>query len=159
MSNYFINNRQLVPQLAINTGTTQNPVYSNLCCASEITLNADLETQDFYTFCDALKRYVTTGSEVGFTTTIKLDIQNVAVKELLSKVHALIKNGTVAQFTNVAIEFQLLSGLEDSTLVYTTYTATANLAVSDLGGSAEDVSEFNLELKLNGTATEVSASM
>lgn len=156
---YFINNRQFIKELSINTGTTANPVYSNICCASEITLNADLETQDFYTFCDALKRYVTTGSEVGFTTTIKLDAQNTAVLAVLDKVHALIANGTVAQFTNVGIEFQLLSGYSNETLEYTTYTANANLAVSDLGGSAEDVSEFNLELKLNGTATEAGTSM
>ena len=159
MANYFVNNRQLIQMLAINTGTTANPVYSNLCVSSEIQLITDIEEQDFYVFCDALKRYVTTGADVGFTATVKLDIQSEAVQEVLSKVHALIKDGTVNQFSNVMIKFSLLSGISENTLEYTTYTATANMKVSDLGGSAEEVSEFAVELKLNGKATEEGASM
>ncbi len=155
---WFTNNRQLIPELAINTGTTSVPVYSNLCCSSEIGILTDLETQDFYVFCDALKRYITTGADVGFTATVKLDVQSVGVQEILSKVHTLISTGAVTQFTNVMIQFQLLTGVSESTLTYETYTANANLTVSDLGGAAEDASEFSIELKLLGPAT-ASASL
>lgn len=159
MANYFVNNRQLISSLAINTGTSANPVYSNLCVSSEIGITTDIEETDFYVFCDALKRYVTTGADVGFNATVKLDIQNEAVQELLAKVHALIKDGTINQFSNVMIQFTLLSGIDNDTLEYTTYTANANMMISDLGGSAEEVSEFSVELKLNGKATEQGASM
>lgn len=159
MANYFVNNRQLIEELSINTGTSANPVYSPLCVSSDIGLNTDIEEQDFYVFCDALKRYVTTGADVGFNATVKLDIQSLAVQEVLSKVHSLIKDGTVNQFSNVMIKFALLSGISNDTLEYTTYTATANMMVSDLGGSAEEVSEFTVEFKLNGKATESGTSM
>ena len=33
---FFTNNRQLIKGLAINTGTTANPVWKDLCCASEL---------------------------------------------------------------------------------------------------------------------------
>lgn len=153
MPNYFVNNRQVIKELAINTGTSSSPTYSNLCVSSEIGITTDLETQDFYVFCDALKRYITTGADVGFTATVKLDIQSAGVQEILSKVHTLIASGAVSQFSNVMIQFQLLSDVNNDTLTYTTYTATANMTVSDLGGAAEDASEFSIELKLNGPAT------
>lgn len=153
MSSYFTNNRQVIPELSINTGTTASPVYSSLCVSSEISIVTDLETQDFYVFCDALKRYITTGADVGFTATVKLDIQSEGVQEILNKVHTLIASGTVSQFSSVMIQFQLLTSISDDTLEYTTYTATANMTVSDLGGAAEDASEFSIELKLNGPAT------
>ena len=153
MANYFVNNRQVIPELAINTGTSQSPSYSNLCVSSEIGITTDLETQDFYVFCDALKRYITTGADVGFTATVKLDIQSAGVREILSKVNTLISTGAVSQFSNVMIKFQLLTGISEDTLTYETYTATANMTVSDLGGAAEDASEFSIELKLNGPAT------
>lgn len=153
MPNYFVNNRQFVKELAINTGTTSAPTYSNLCVSSEIGVVTDLETQDFYVFCDALKRYITTGADVGFTATVKLDIQSAGVQGILSKVHTLIASGAISQFSNVMIQFELLSGINNDTLEYTTYTATANMTVSDLGGAAEDASEFSVEFKLNGPAT------
>lgn len=151
--NWFLNNRQVIKSLAINTGTTSAPVYTNLCVASEIGIMTDLETQDFYVFCDALKRYLTTGADVGFSATIKMDIQNAGVQELLSKVHTLISTGAISQFSNVMIQFELLTGVSSDTLTYEQYDATANLTISDLGGSAEDASEFSIELKLNGPAT------
>ena len=151
--NWFLNNRQVIKSLAINTGTTSVPVYTNLCVASEIGIMTDLETQDFYVFCDALKRYLTTGADVGFNATIKMDIQNAGVQELLSKVHTLISTGAISQFSNVMIQFELLTGVSSDTLTYEQYDATANLTISDLGGAAEDASEFSIELKLNGPAT------
>ena len=34
MPNYFVNNRQVIKELAINTVTSAAPVYSNLCVSS-----------------------------------------------------------------------------------------------------------------------------
>lgn len=151
---YYTNNRQLINKLAVNTGTTSTPVYTDLCSATERTLNFDMDTQDFSVFCDALKRHVTTGANVSIETTIKLDVENAGVQSLLDNVHSLIASGTIAQFNNVMIQFGLLSGMTNSTLEYTTYNATANMSIESLGGAAEDVSEFAVTFTLNGTATE-----
>ena len=74
---YFVNNRQVINRLAINTNTAQSPTYTDLCCASERTINFDFDTQDFSVFCDALKRHVTTGADVQIATTLKLDAEPV----------------------------------------------------------------------------------
>lgn len=150
---YYTNNRQLINKLAINTGTTSTPVYTDLCSATERTINLDMDDQDFSVFCDALKRHVTTGANVSIETTIKVDAENAGIQSLLANVHSLIKDGTIAQFNNVMIQFGLLSGMTSSTLEYTTYNATANMSVESLGGAAEDVSEFAVTFTLNGTAT------
>ena len=151
---YYTNNRQLINKLAINTGTTSVPVYTDLCSATERTINLDMDDQDFSVFCDALKRHVTTGANVSIETTIKVDAENAGIQSLLANVHSLIKDGTIAQFNNVMIQFGLLSGMTNSTLEYTTYNATANMSIESLGGAAEDVSEFAVTFTLNGTATE-----
>ena len=72
---------------------------------------------------------------------------------MLGKVHTLLSEGTIEQFNNVEIKFDLLTAVENSALSYTTYTADVNLSLSDLGGAAEDVSEFSFEMTLIGTAT------
>ena len=151
----FINNRQLIKDLGINTSSTSTPTYSNVCCASEIGLNTDVETQDFYVFCDAIQRHLTTGLNIVLNTTIKVDVENAGVLALLAKVHTAIKDGTVTQFNNVQIQFSVLSGYTNGAFEYTTYSANANITISDLGGAAEDVSEFAVEFQLNGTATVV----
>ena len=151
----YINNRQLIKDLGINTSSTSTPNYSNVCCASEIGLNTDVETQDFYVFCDAIQRHLTTGLNIVLNTTIKVDVENAGVLALLAKVHTAIKDGTVTQFNNVQIQFSVLSGYSNGAFEYTTYTANANMTISDLGGPAEDVSEFAVEFQLNGTATVV----
>ena len=51
--NYFINNREFIKNLAINTGTSETPVFTTICTTSEINIDVDLETKDFYVFCDA----------------------------------------------------------------------------------------------------------
>ncbi len=84
---------------------------------------------------------------------MKLDANNSGDIELLTKVHTLISAGTIEQFNNVGIKFDLLTSVSGSTLTYTTYEAEVNLSLSDLGGSAEDVSEFSFEMTLIGTAT------
>ena len=61
---YFVNNRQVINKLEVNTGTELSPSYADMCCATERTLNINLEEQDFAVFCDALRRHVTTGADV-----------------------------------------------------------------------------------------------
>lgn len=153
---YFTNNRQLINRLAINTGTAQNPSYTDLCCASERTINLDMDEQDFSVFCDALKRHVTTGADVSIETTLKLDASNAGIIAILGNVHTLLASGAIAQFNNIMIQFGLLSGYSDSTLSYTTYNAVADMTIESLGGAAEDVSEIAVTFKLNGTATTAS---
>ena len=154
---WYINNRELVKNLAINTGTTSNPTYTTICTTSEIGIETELEEKDFYVFCDALQRKVITGASVTLTGTLKLDVNNTGDMALLDKVHTLIADGEVAQFSGVMVKFDLLSGVDNGTLEYTTYTAQVSLNLSDLGGAAEDEAEFGFEMQLIGKGTEISA--
>ena len=151
--NWFISNRDLIKNLAVNTGTTENPTYTTICTASEIAIDTDLEEKDFYVFCDSLQRKIVTGASVVLSGTIKLDVNNTGVLDLLGDIHSLISAGTISQFNNKQIKFDLLTGVENNVLEYTTYTANATLSLSDLGGNAEDESEFGFEMTLIGTAT------
>ena len=155
---WYINNRELVKNLAINTGTTQNPAYTAICTTSEIGVETELEEKDFYVFCDALQRKVITGASVTLTGTLKLDVNNTGDIALLDKVHTLIGDGEVAQFSGVQIQFDLLSGATGGVLEYTTYQAQVSLNISDLGGAAEDEAEFSFEMQLIGKGTEVTSS-
>lgn len=155
---WYISNRELIKNLAINTGTTLSPTYTTICTTSEVGVNTDFEEKDFYVFCDALQRKVITGASVTLSGTLKLDINNEGDIAILDRVHTLIGDGEISQFSSVQIQFDLLSGVNNSTLEYTTYQAQATLNVSDLGGAAEDESEFSFELQLIGKATEVSSS-
>lgn len=156
--NWFINNRELIKNLAINTGTTQLPEYTTICTTSEISVETELEEKDFYVFCDALQRKIITGASVTLTGTLKLDVNNDGDLALLDKVHTLIGDGEVSQFTNVGIQFDLLTGVSGGVLEYTTYQASASLSISDLGGAAEDEAEMGFELQLIGKGTEVASS-
>ena len=158
MNNWFINNRELIKNLAINTGTTQNPSYTSICTTSEVGVETELEEKDFYVFCDALQRKIITGASVTLTGTLKLDVNNTGDLAILDKVHTLIGDGEVSQFSNIGIQFDLLSGATGGVLEYTTYQATVSLNVSDLGGAAEDESEFSFEMQLIGKATEVTSA-
>lgn len=111
-----------------------------------------------YVFCDALQRKVITGASVTLTGTLKLDVNNTGDIAFLDKVHTLIADGEVAQFSGVQIQFDLLSGVSNGTLEYTTYQAQVSLNISDLGGAAEDEAEFGFEMQLIGKATEVTSS-
>jgi hypothetical protein len=155
--NYFISNRELIKNLAINTGTSSNPVYTPICTTSEVNVSTELESKDFYVYCDALQRKLITGATVMLSGTLKLDVNNAGDLKLLDAVHTLIADGEIAQFNAIKIQFDLLTGQNDGVLEYTTYQATCTLSVSDLGGAAEDESEFSFEMQLIGTATEVSA--
>ena len=158
MNNWFINNRELIKNLAINTGTTENPVYTPICTTSEVGVETELEEKDFYVFCDALQRKVITGASVTLTGTLKLDVNNTGDIAILDKVHTLIGDGEVSQFSNIGIQFDLLSGATGGVLEYTTYQANVSLSVSDLGGAAEDESEFSFEMQLIGKATEITSA-
>ena len=155
---WYISNRELIKNLAINTGTTQNPVFTTICTTSEIGVETELEEKDFYVFCDALQRKLITGASVTLTGTLKLDVNNAGDLAFLDKVHTLIGDGEVSQFCGILVQFDLLSGVENSTLEYTTYQAQVSLNLSDLGGAAEDESEFSFEMQLIGKATEVASA-
>ena len=155
---WYINNREVIKNLAINTGTTQAPTYTNICTTSEIGIETELEEKDFYVFCDALQRKVITGASVTLTGTLKLDVNNTGDIAFIDKVHTLIADGEVAQFSGVQIKFDLLSGVSNGALEYTTYQAQVSLNISDLGGAAEDEAEFGFEMQLIGKATEVTSS-
>ena len=157
-TNWFISNRELVRNLAINTGTTEVPVYTPICTTSEVSVSTEMETKDFYVFCDALQRKIITGASVMLSGTLKVDVNNDGDIAILDKVHTLIGDGEITQFSNVGIQFDLLSGVTGGVLEYTTYQATVSLSVSDLGGAAEDESEFSFEMTLIGTATEITSS-
>ena len=157
-TNWFISNRELVKNLAINTGTTEVPVYTPICTTSEVSVSTEMETKDFYVFCDALQRKIITGASVMLSGTLKVDVNNDGDIALLDKVHTLIGGGEISQFSNVGIQFDLFSGVSGGVLEYTTYQATVSLSLSDLGGAAEDESEFSFEMTLIGTATEITSA-
>lgn len=155
---FYTDNRSFIKNLKINTGTTALPAFTGVCTASEINLNTDLEIKDFYTFCDALKRKIITGAEMSIEANIKIDANNSAVVELLDRVHTLISAGTISQFNNLLIQFDLLSGLSGGVLEYTTYQINTNLEVSDLGGNAEDEADMTATFNFIGKGTEITSS-
>lgn len=150
MEEFYVNNRDLIKGLSINTGTTSNPVFTEMCTMTEATFNSDQEQQDFYVFCDAIQRSIITGVAMSIETTVKLDINNASIKALLGMIHTLLKDGTIAQFNNQLIQFELLTGVETGTLKYTKYKVPCVLNFGELGGSAEDASEFSLTIVING---------
>lgn len=154
----YINNRELIKNLAINTGTTTTPVYTPICTTSEVSISTELNEKDFFVFCDALQRKIITGASVMLSGTLKLDVENEGDLALLDKVHTLIGDGEITQFSNVGIQFDLLTGSTSGVLEYTTYQANVSLNLSDLGGAAEDESEFSFEMQFIGKATEVTSA-
>ena len=154
----YINNRELIKNLAINTGTTLNPTYTSICTTSEVSITTELNEKDFYVFCDALQRKIITGASVMLSGTLKLDVENEGDLAFLDKVHTLIGDGEITQFSNVGIQFDLLTGSTGGVLEYTKYQANVSLNLSDLGGAAEDESEFSFEMQLIGKATEVASA-
>lgn len=153
--NFFVNNRQVIRGLALNTGTSAVPAYTEMCTETEVTLATDFEQQDFYVFCDAIQRSIITGVAMSIETTVKLDINNTAIQELIGKIHTLLKDGDIAQFNNQLIQFELLTGVEEGVLTYTKYNVPVILNFSELGGAAEDASEFALTIVINGKGTVV----
>lgn len=156
--NWFISNREFIKNLAVNTGTSSSPVFTTMCTTSEVGVETDLEQKDFYVFCDALQRRITTGAAVTLTGTVKIDVNNAAITTLLGDVHALIADGTISQFNNILIQFDLLTGVNNSVLEYTTYQVPVSLTLSDLGGAAEDEGEFSFEMAFIGKGTVVTSA-
>ena len=150
---YFVPSREVIKNFAINTGTTANPVYTNLCTASELALNSDFTTQEFFVFCDAIQRSVKTGVALTIEGTAKIDINNAAIKKVLGNIHTLITSGTISQFNNVLARFDLLTNVNNGVLEYTTYYVSTNFSLESLGGAAEGIGEFAMSLTINGTGS------
>ena len=153
---WYVNNREVIKNLSLNTGTSEAPVFTSMCTSSEIGLTTDFEQQDWYVFCDSIQRSLITGVAMSIETTVKIDMNNTAITGILGDIHALIKNGSVAQFNNQLVQFELLTGIEQNALTYTKYKVPAVLNFSDLGGAAEDSGEFTLTIVINGKGEVVS---
>lgn len=157
MNEFYVTNRDVIKNLAINTGTSSVPVFTNLCTLSDLTLNYDFTTKDWSVFCDAIKRSIITGVAMSIEGTVKLDINNKAIEKILGNIHTLIASGTISQFNNILAKFDLLTKVEGGVLEYTTYQVNTKLTLDSLGGSAEDEGSFDITMTINGTGEEVSA--
>ena len=155
---HFINNRQFIKGLAVNTGTSQNPVFTKMCTASELTFSTDFEEKTFYVFCDAIQRAIKTGVAMKIEGTVKIDMNNTAIVALLGDIHTLISTGEIAQFSNQQMEFDLLTGISEGVLEYTTYRVPVSFSLSDLGGAAEDEGDFSITINITGKGTVVASS-
>ena len=107
--NFFINNRELIKNLSLNTSTSSSPTFTSMCTTSEITLNTEFEEKTFYVFCDAVQRAILTGVALGLDTTVKIDMNNTAIQNVFSNLKTLLSTGNIAQFNNQLIQFDLLS--------------------------------------------------
>lgn len=151
--NWFVNNREVVRNLAVNTGTSQAPVYTQFCTTSEVSLAIDSEVKDFYVFCDAIKRSVLTGVALTLKATVKIDMNNEAIKSMLANIHAIIENGEIGQLNNVSAQFELLDDVSGGVLTYVKYNVPCVMKIEELGGAAEDEGGYSLELVINGKGT------
>ena len=150
MNEFYVNNREVIKNLGLNTGTSETPVFTSMCTTTEIGLTTDFEQQDWYVWCDAIQRSLITGAAISIDTTVKIDMNNAAIQGILGNIHTLIKDGTVAQFNNQLVQFELLTGVQQGALTYTKYKVPCTLNFSDLGGAAEDSGEFALTIVVNG---------
>ena len=150
---FYVTNRDVIKNLKINTGTSSTPTFTDLCTTSELTLNQDFEEKDWYVFCDSIQRSIITGVSMTLEGTVKIDVNNTAIQNILGKVHTLLSAVTISQFNNLQVKFDLLTGVNNAVLEYTTYTANVKMTLESLGGSAEDEGEFGFTMTINGTAT------
>ncbi len=86
MNEFYVTNRDLIKNLQLNTGTTAVPTFTALCTTSELTLSQDFEEKDWYVFCDAIQRSIITGVSMTLEGTIKIDVNNTAIQNILGKV-------------------------------------------------------------------------
>lgn len=154
---FYVTERDVIKNFSINTGTTAVPVFTGLCTTSELSLNTDFNEKSWYVFCDAIQRSINTGVAITIEGTIKIDINNVAIQKVLGNIHTLLEEGTISQFNNILARFDLLTGVNNAVLEYTTYEVNAKLTLESLGGSAEDEGEFSFTLAINGKASTPSA--
>ena len=157
MNEFFLTNRDVIKNFAFNTGTSANPSFNSICTATELSLNTEFNEETFSVFCDAIQRSIKTGVALSLEGTIKIDINNTAIQKVLGDIHTLISTGSIAQFNNQLVQFDLLTGVNNSVLEYTKYQVSVSYSLESLGGGAEDVAEFAITMILNGTGTEVSA--
>ena len=151
---FFVSNREVIKDFGINTGTADNPSYTTICSMSSMDLGLDLNEETFYVFCDALRRAVITGASLTINANVKIDMDNSAIVQLLGDVKSLLTSGTVSQFNNVLCSLKLLTSLTSGVLTYTTINALpVNIKITSLGGDAEGVGEFDLEVSIIGTGT------
>lgn len=151
---FFVSNREVIKDFGINTGTSLSPTYTTICSMSSMDLGLDLNEETFYVFCDALRRAVITGASLTINANVKIDMENSAIVQLLGDVSTLLTAGTVSQFNNVLCSLKLLTSLVSNTLTYTTINALpVNIKLTSLGGDAEGVGEFDLEMSIIGTGT------
>lgn len=155
---FFLNNREIIKNLSLNTGTSQVPKFTTMCTTSEVALTTDFEKQDFYVFCDAIQRSIITGVALAIECTVKIDMNNTAIQNTLANIHTLISQGTVAQFNNQLVQFELIDTVEEGALTYKKYQVPVCLEFSDLGGAAEDSGEYSLVINIIGKGQEVSAA-
>lgn len=152
---FYVNNREVIKNLSLNTGTSAVPEFTAMCTTTEVGLTTDFEQQDWYVFCDAIQRSIITGAALSIDTTVKIDMNNASIVKVLGDIHTLIKDGTVAQFNNQLVQFELLTGVQEGALTYTKYKVPCTLNFSDLGGAAEDSGEFALTIVIVGKGTVV----
>ena len=151
---FFVSNREVIKDFGINTGTADVPSYTTICSMSSMDLGLDLNEETFYVFCDALQRAVITGASLTINANVKIDMENTGIVQLLGDVSTLLTAGTVTQFNNVLTQLKLLTGLSSGVLQYTTITGIpVNIKLTSLGGDAEGVGEFDLEMNVIGTGT------
>lgn len=155
---FYLNNRQFIKGLAVNTGTTQNPTFTPMCTASELAFNTEFEEKTFYVFCDSIQRNLKTGVAMSIEGSVKIDMNNTAIVALLGDIHTLISTGEIAQFSNQVMQFDLLTNINNGVLEYTTYQVPVTFSLSDLGGSAEDEADFTITINITGKGTVVASS-
>ena len=155
---FYINNRQFIKNLSVNTGTTQNPTFTPMCTASELSFNTEFEEKTFYVFCDAIQRAIKTGVAMSIEGTVKIDMNNTAIVDLLGDIHTLIATGEITQFSNQLMQFDLLTDINSGVLEYTTYQVPVSFSLADLGGAAEDEGEFSITINITGKGTVVASS-
>jgi hypothetical protein len=152
---FYINNRDFIKNLAVNTGTSSTPAFTSMCTASELTFNTEFEEKTFYVYCDAIQRALKTGVALSIEGTVKIDMNNTAITSLLGDVHTLISTGEIAQFNNQLMQFELLTGVDNGVLEYTKYQVPVSFSLSDLGGAAEDEGDFGITINIIGKGTVV----
>jgi hypothetical protein len=115
-----------------------------------MTLNMDVNSDDFYVWCDAVQRHIQSGMALTLETTLKVDAENAGIQAILTKVQTAMTSGSLVTLDNVQIKFDVLEGYATNTLTYETYTATATMIIEALGGSAEDSAEIGVTFQING---------
>lgn len=145
----FIPERDVIKNLKINTGTSANPTFTLMCTETELTLGLDFEEQTWYDFCNAFQKALKTGVAITIEGTVKIDITNTAITNIIGDVHTLLASGEISQFNNKLVQFDLITGVNNGVLEYTTYQCDVAFSLEGLGGTAEDVGEFAMSMTVN----------